>query len=529
MFKQVMKTKTYETILKQVGSLLILLGLIEFFPLVVSVIYAEWYSVTGFTASMLVTVSVGLSLFYGFQNAEEPHYNNALIIAATGWLGITLLGSLPFFIIASVTPAEVMNQFIPAGAGYDFSSLVYFKNFLHCFFESMSAYTTTGLTMAVHEPSIGKGLLFYRSLAQWAGGAGFIVMVLAVFRQISGKSAMLLYGSEATGERLKPKVIETARSIWKVYLFITLFSTVYLIIGTYLILPEYSLKENIFDSVNHAMAGQSTGGFSTLDDSIAGYHSVYMDMLYLLPMMLGSFSILFYYKVIFQKRFNQIWEDIQTRALLLAFVFGSIVQSLLLFSADTVSEPVREGVFQFVSAMSTTGWQTSNIASWDWISIVFIVSTAMFVGGASGATVGGIKMIRALVIKKGLQWQISKTFLSENTIKSIKFNSKNLLPGEMNEEFTKAASFAIMFFLLILASSIITTFYTGDNFNFADALFESASAQATVGLSTGITDPSMSPVLEMVYIFQMWAGRLEIIPVFALIRSIFYGTQPRII
>lgn len=504
-----------------------LLGFIELIPLFVSLIYSEWYSAIGFTISALVTLGTGLTFFYAFQNAEDPHYNNALIIAATGWLGITLMGGLPFFVIAYVTPVEVMNQFIPAGAAYDFSSLVYFRNYLHCFFESMSAYTTTGLSMAVHEPSVGKGVLFYRSFAQWVGGAGFVIMVLAVFRQISGKSAMLLYGSETTGEKVKPKVIETARSIWKVYLFITLFSTVYLIIGTYLILPEYPLTENIFDSINHAMAGQSTGGFSTLDDSIAGYNSVYMDMLYLLPMILGSFSILFYYKVIYQKRFNQIWKDIQTRSLLIAFVFGSLVQSYLLFRADTVPEPLREGVFQFISAMSTTGWQTSNIGGWDWISVVFIVSAAMFVGGASGATVGGIKMIRALVIKKGLQWQISKTFLSENTIKTIKFNGKSILPDEMNEEFTKAASFAIMFFLLILASSIITTFFTGDNYNFADALFESASAQATVGLSTGITDPSMSPILEGVYIFQMWAGRLEIIPIFALIRAIFYGTQPR--
>ncbi|HSO88176.1 MAG TPA: TrkH family potassium uptake protein [Draconibacterium sp.] len=523
-----MKSKTYETILKQVGSLLILLGFIEFFPMLVSIIYSEWHSALGFMISALVTITTGLTFFYGFHNAQEPHYNNALIIAAAGWLGITLMGGLPFFIVAYVTPVEVMNQFIPSGAEYDFSSLVYFKNFLHCFFESMSAYTTTGLSMAVHEPSVGKGVLFYRSLAQWVGGAGFIVMVLAVFRQISGTSAILLYGSEATGERLKPKVIETVRSIWKVYLYITLFSVVYLIIGTYLILPEYPLTENIFDSVNHAMAGQSTGGFSTLDDSIAGYHSVYMDMLYLLPMILGSFSIPFYYKVIYQKRFNQIWKDAQTRSLLVVFVFGSLVQSYLLFRADSVPEPLREGVFQFISAMSTTGWQTSNIGGWDWISVVFIVSAAMFVGGASGATVGGIKMIRALLIKKGLQWQISKTFLSENTIKTIKFNGKSLLPSEMNEEFTKAASFAIMFFLLILASSIITTFFTGDNYNFADALFESASAQATVGLSSGITDPSMSPILEGVYIFQMWAGRLEVIPIFALIRAIFYGTEPRI-
>jgi trk system potassium uptake protein TrkH len=134
-----------------------------------------------------------------------------------------------------------------------------------------------------------------------------------------------------------------------------------------------------------------------------------------------------------------------------------------------------------------------------------------------------------LIILKGLRWQINKTFLSGNTIKTIKFNGKSLLPEEMNEEFTEAASIAIMFFLLIMGSSLITFIFTGSEFKYADALFESASAQGTVGLSSGITDPAMSPVLELVYVFQMWVGRLEIIPVFALIRAIFLRTSPKII
>lgn len=523
-----MNSKTFIIVLKQIGSLLILLGLIAGIPSIVSIVYSEWYSAAGFLLTALIISGTGYAIQRIFYRAEEPQYNHSLVIAASGWLAITMMGGLPFLIIAHITPVVAMNQLIPEGANYTFSSLMYFKNPLHCFFESMSAYTTTGLSMAVHEPSVGKGVLFYRSLAQWVGGAGFIVMVLAVFKQISGRSAILLYGSEATGERLKPKVLETARAIWKVYLLITVFSAVYLIIGTWLILPEYPLGENIFDSINHAMAGQSTGGFSTLDDSIATYNSVSMDMLYLLPMILGSFSILFYYKVIYERKYSQLWKDIQTRSLILVFVFGSIVLSYLLFRADSVQNPVCEGIFQFVSAVSTTGWQTSNIGNWDWISVVFIVSIAMFVGGALGATVGGIKMIRAILILKGLRWQVNKTFLSANTVKLIKFNGKLMLPADMNEEFTNAASLAIMFFLLILGSSLITTIFMGNDFTFADALFESASAQATVGLSSGITDPAMSPVLEILYIFQMWAGRLEVIPVFAMIRALFLGTSPRI-
>jgi trk system potassium uptake protein TrkH len=323
--------------------------------------------------------------------------------------------------------------------------------------------------------------------------------------------------------------MKTTKAIWKVYVLVTAFSALYLIIGTKMILPHYAIQENIFDSINHAMAGQSTGGFSTLDDSIATYQSAKMDILYLLPMILGSFSLPFFYRIIFERKFNEIWKDIQTRSLIIAFVVGSVIQAILLLNDNLLPNPVREGIFQFVSAMSTTGWQTSNVNNWNWYSIVFIVSTAMFIGGASGATVGGIKMIRFLLIKKGLRWQINKTFFSDNTIKVVRFNGKTLLPREMYEEFTKAATIAIIFFLMLIGSSLITYLVTHNEFSFTAALFESASAQGTVGLSSGITDPSMSPVLESVYIFQMWTGRLEFIPVFAMIRAIMCGTSPKII
>ncbi|MBN1987460.1 MAG: TrkH family potassium uptake protein [Prolixibacteraceae bacterium] len=511
-----------KTVFKQIGSLLKLLGLIGIVPSLVSVIYGEWYSAGGFVLSGVITFCLGVVINFIFIKAEEPRHTQALIIAASAWLILTFLGGLPFFIIAWITPVEVMNGFIPPDVSYDFSSLVYFKKPIHCFFESMSAYTTTGLTMTIHEPSVGKGVLFYRHFAQWIGGAGFVVMVLAIFKQQSGKSALLLYGSESSVEKLKPRIIETAKAIWKVYLVLTLFSAVYLITGTYLILPNYPITENIFDSINHAMAGQSTGGFSTLDDSIAGYHSAKMEILYLLPMILGAFSIPFFYKVIYERKISEFWKDTQTRSLIIAFIIGSIILSVLLFKAQIVPAPVREGIFQFISGMSTTGWQTSNIGMWDWKSILFIIAFAMFIGGASGATVGGIKMIRALVIKKGVLWQINRTFFSENTIRKIKLNRKSFLPEEMNEEFTKAAALAILFFLFIIISAFIATLFSENQFSFTDALFESTSAQATVGLSTGITDPSMSPYLELIYIFQMWAGRLEIIPVLTLLRALLY-------
>ncbi|HEX2935007.1 MAG TPA: potassium transporter TrkG, partial [Bacteroidales bacterium] len=356
-----MRSGTIGIVLKQIGSLLNVLGIIFILPFIVSAMYDEWFSAAGFLLSAGVVLGIGLALYKIFNKAEDPQYNHGLIIAASSWLIITLMGAIPFIIIAKLTPDTEMSKFIPAGALYKESSLVYFNNFLHCFFESMSAYTTTGLSMAIHEPSVGKGVLFYRSLAQWVGGAGFIVMALAVFKQTSGQGAMLLYGAESTSEKLMPKVIDTSRAIWRVYFLLTAFTIAYLVVGTKLILPTYRLADNIFDSVNHAMSGLSTGGFSTLDDMMSTYQSPYMEMLYLLPMILGSFSIPFYYKLIFKRKISEIWKDIQTRSLIIAFVAGSIIQSFLLFKANAVPEPVREGVFQFVSALSTTGWQTSNI------------------------------------------------------------------------------------------------------------------------------------------------------------------------
>ncbi len=399
---EMLKSDSYRITLRQVGHLIIILSFVTIVPVIVSAIYFEWYSLSGFIISSMTIFLIGLGITKRYKKAEEPQYKHVLIIVASGWLGIAVFGGLPFFVISYITPTEVMNKFIPEGAAYAASSLLYFRNPLHCIFESMSAFTTTGLSMAVHEPSIGNGLLFYRSFAQWVGGAGFIVTALAIFKNTSGRSARLLYGSESTGLKLLPQVMKTTKAIWKVYILITAFSVIYLFVGTLLILPDYPICQNIFDAFNHAMAGQSTGGFSNLDDSIATYKSAKMDILLLLPMILGSFSLPFFYKLIFERKFNEIWRDIQTRALIIAFIGGSTIQALMLMNDDLLPNPVREGIFQFVSAMSTTGWQTSNINNWNWFSVVFIVSTAMFVGGASGATVGGIKMIRLLLIKKGI-------------------------------------------------------------------------------------------------------------------------------
>lgn len=521
-----MKTKTYQIILKEIGNLISLLGIILLVPIIVGIIYGEWHSTLGFLLAAVFTFCFGRGIFFIFRNAIEPHYKHGYIIAALGWLLLTIMGGLPFFIISFITPEQVMQSFVPEGFDYT-SSLLYFRNPLHCLFESMSAYTTTGLTMAVHEPSVGKTVLFYRSFAQWIGGAGFIVLALAMIKHGSGRSLKLLYRSESTGINLRTKVIDTARVIWKSYAIITSITVVFLIVGTYIILPDYPIADNIFDSINHAMSGLSTGGFSTLDDSIYSYNSQAMEYLYILPMILGAFSLPFYYRILYNRKFGELWRDIQTRSLLIFFLFGSIALSLLLLYSHAVENPFREGVFQYISAMSTTGWQTSNIHSWDNRSFMLIIFVAMLIGGASGGTVGGIKIYRAMIIQKGIRWQIRKTFFSQNVVKTFKFDGKTMLPDEANNEIATASIFAILFLGIIFLCTFIVSFFVPDSYSFFDILFESTSAQSTAGLSVGISEPSMSPVVELIYILQMWIGRLEVIPVLALFRSAILGSNPK--
>ncbi len=513
---------------RQIGGLHIVLGYSLILPGLVSLLYAEFFSAAGFFISAIFALLMGHLSYSKITTQHEPLSYHAMMVASLGWLSIVLMGAIPFYLIAWITPADIAQQFVPQGSNYP-SSLYFFRNPLHAIFESMSGFTTTGLSMATREPSIGKGLLFYRHYTQLLGGAGFIVLTLSLLKQSSGKTSFLMYTAESTGEWLQSTVIETARSIWKVYLGLTFFCIVFLIVGTYLLLPDYPLGNNIFDAINHGMAGMSTGGFSTLDDSIAGYNSFGMELLHLLPMILGSMALPFYVKVIINKKYDLIWKDLQTISLIILFIVGSIVLSVMLNFSGKISEPFRVGLFQFVSALSTTGWQTSDAHQWDSASVFFIVMSGMVVGGAFGATVGGLKIIRVLALMKGVIWRINSFFVSDNSVNVVRFNQQRLLPEEARKEVSSAAIFTFVYMVFLMLGTIVSYYTMDAGFGLKDALFESASAQGTVGLSCGITHPEMSTTLEITYILQMWAGRLEIIPFLVLVRAVVFGTKPRIV
>ncbi|MBP1988084.1 TrkH family potassium uptake protein [Halolamina salifodinae] len=501
--------------------------------MLVSLLYQEWFSALSFLIAGGITVLAGGVSYKLNENAPEPQRHHAMIVAALGWAATAFFGAIPFVLAAYITPEAVLESFVPAGATYQ-PSLLYFRDPLHAVFESMSGYTTTGLTMSVREPSVGHGFLWYRSQMQWIGGAGMIVLSLAILRQPHGTSGLSLYESEGRSEKLRPSIVGTARAIWKIYVGVTAAVAVYLAVATFLVQPGYGVENTIFDAINHAMTGQSTGGFSTLDDSIAGYDSYVMELVHIPAMITGAISIPVYWGVLSKRDLKEFTRDPQVRMLFGFFAVGALVLTAFLarwvgvpYNGDptgylgrvATSQAFRDGLFQYISAQTTTGWQTSAIGDWNDGAVVFIVLGAMLLGGSAGATVGGIKILRGYIIGRGIIWEVSRVFLPKHAIEDLRIGQRTFKSDEANDEIRAAATFGFLYLLLLGVSLFVLLAVLPSEFTLADAIFEVATAQGTVGLSAGITGPGMPVIAEVLFIFQMWMGRLEIIPILVLVNS----------
>ena len=511
-------------VMRDVGLLQVLLGGLMLLPLLVSLLYGEYYSALGILLSSVVTCGFGIAVYRMCRDAPEANRRHAMLVAAAGWFISAGFGALPFLVTAILTPLEAAQAFVPPGETYT-SSLLHFRNPLHAYFESMSGFTTTGLSMAVHEPSIGRGLLFFRSLSQWVGGAGVIVLSLAIMPRPNIGGVLELYQSETSGTKIRPDVLGTARSIWVVYTGLTTLMALFLVAATRVFAPEFSLADAIFHSVNHAMTGLATGGFSTLDDSIAGFQSYGMELAHVPPMLLGAIALPLYYTFFRERSLRVLWRDPQFRSLCYVCLAGVPILIGLLWDTPGVPDPVREGLFQFVSGFSGTGWQTSNIAVWGNAAVLALAWGGMVVSGSAGSTVGGVKLIRAYLVSRAVVRQVRRFFLPAGAIIPCTIADRRLTTAEIQREVADAAAFCILYVVVLAASILVASQILGDEYGLGAIIFECVSAQGTVGLSTGITDPGMPASLEVVLILQMWVGRLEIFPVIILLTALLSGRR----
>ncbi|MFB6347369.1 MAG: TrkH family potassium uptake protein [bacterium] len=514
-----------KSILKHIGSIQCLVAGLLLTVLPISMIYAEYYQGFFMLVSSGVVFSIGYPLHRFIDQEGEMSRGETILTAGLAWLLTALLGSLPFLLSAYYTPPEIIFSYVPAGANYS-SSLLNFRNPLHAFFESMSGWTTTGLTMSVHEPTLPHTLLWYRSFMQWAGGIGVIVLALVVFPQPGTSTPSFLYESEARERKVRPSVVSTVKVISWTYIGLTLGSMIWLFVGTLLLLPSYPWTKALWDAFNHAMTAISTGGFSVLDNSTAEYGSRAMEWLTIPPMVLGGIALPVHYLVFVKGKFKTMFTDIQNRVYFLLSVIGTSIMVLLLVREVDLPKAVHVGTFQFLSALSTTGFQTGTIGDWTFVSVLFLSGTAMIIGGSAGATVGGVKIIRAYLVLRGFLWKIKENLVPDQAVVHFQVGDEQYERDAGIRMFYDALSFCAVYALILLMTTIVLLLLAPAGMGPEDVLFDAISAQGTVGLSSGFTGPGMHPGAELCLIVQMWIGRLEIIPVM-MIGYFLIGGSPR--
>ena len=493
-----------QIILRDLGLLVPVVGIMAVLSLVVPLVFHESFAYLPLVITAVISFGLGLCLYLPFRNAGETKLRHGMIIASFGWLLVAALGSLPL----------VLTAIFAQKSGVGSATLLYFRDPSSAFFEAVSGYTGTGLTMAARADLLPKTLQWWRSFTEWIGGMGVIVLMLAILAgPRPGSGAHSLYYAEARGEKIQPSVISTLHTMWWIFLLYTFVSVVSL----------WGAGMPIWDAVNHAMTGISTCGFSVTDNSIASYNSISIELILLPIMLFGAVSFAVHYELM-RGRGKVLVQDFQTRWLLIILVAGVL---LLAMENGLMLGPLRglrDSAFQFVSAMTCTGFQTANIGSWS-ATAKPLLAGGMVIGGAAGSTAGGIKIMRMLILLKGVGWRFRRIVSPRGAIVPFRIGSTVVNEQDVGQRLEDAALITFLWLIFLVAGVIVLLHASPPHFTLSDVIFEVASAQGNVGLSVGITAPSMPTLSKLVLCFNMWIGRLEIIPVLMLARSLFLGVQ----
>lgn len=475
-------------IIKFTGMLVMLLSGFMLLSAGWSLYYNEAGALKGLIISTVITFFSGFISFlltrkHDFRNIGKKE---GYLIVTVIYVSISFFGALPFYICGSI------------------------PSFSDAFFESTSGIATTGATILVDIESMPKGLLFWRSMTHWLGGMGIIVLTLAIL-PILGVGGMQLFVAEVPGttpSRLHPRITQTAKRLWGIYAGLTVILTALLMLG----------GMDLFHSINHAFSTVATGGFSTQNDSIAGY-SAYIQYVIILFMILGATSFSLHYFVL-KGQFNKVLNNEEFLFFLkLMGVFTLLFfTSLMVINQSGLEYTFRKSLFQVVSIVTTTGFTTTDYMEWQGF-LWFFLFLLMFTGGCIGSTAGGVKMIRVLVLVKNTRLEF-KRLLHPMAVIPVRVNRKSI-PQEIIHNFL---AFFLLYMLLFMAGAAIMTFFGLD---FTSAIGASAATLGNIGPAIANVGPIESYAgipnpAKWVLSFYMIMGRLEIFTVLLLLSPSFY-------
>jgi trk system potassium uptake protein len=479
---------------RDLGLICALVGMMSLGTLAVAAAWGEWDMIIPFAGAGGIALAIAAALYFPLRGGAEAQLKHGLVIAAIGWLLVALLGGIPFLLSSIASSNEAAAVFSDYG---------------NAVFEAMSGFTTTGLSVVSRPEELPHTLQWWRSFSQWIGGIGIIVMVLGFIPMPIRAGRGLFFAERET--KIHPSITATIRTMWWIYLL-------YTFVGVILL---WGVGMGMWDAINHSMTALATGGFSTASTNMGNYPGWGVRLVVLVLMLLGAMSFVTHYDLLRGARVNFRTNFHQTRWLVL--LCGSIAVVLLLENLRS-GAAVSSGawLFQAVSAATTTGFQTESLASWSEASKLVLV-IAMFIGGAAGSTAGGIKVMRAAVLLRGMGWWLNKTISSPQRVLGFRIGGEKLSPEDANARVQGAAVMFFAWLVCTLVGTLVLMHFVPEEFTMADSLFEVVSAQSTVGLSVGITSAEMSLVAKIVLILNMWMGRLEVLPVLVMFRALFRG------
>lgn len=479
----------YPVILRVQGWLLMLESLFMLLPVGVALFYGESNVALIFGATFAFTMGVGAAMAYGIKPKNRSmNKREGLMLTASVWVFFSAFGMIPF--LATGTLPKVTDAF----------------------FETMAAFTTTGSSVIVDLEQVSHGVLFWRSLMQWIGGLGIILFTLAVLPMLNYKGGIALFNAEVTGithERMRPRVNQTAKSLWSIYVGLT-------ILLALLLTPAMGT----FDSVCHALTTMSTGGYSTKNNGLAYWHSKYVAYVVMSFMFLGgvNFSLIFF---AITGKFKKVWRSdvfkwyVAIIILVSLAIFGRMCYADLF---ENNGERIMISLFDTISAITSTGFSPAEYHD-SGEMILMLLSIIMFFGGMAGSTSGGAKLDRFIVLIKNSKNELYRA-LHSNSVTSVWIDHKALPQVRINKVI---AFLSIYVVIIILVAFILTCF----NLPLFDALYTSMSALSNVGLGYGITGPQGSwahlpDAAKWIVAMEMMVGRLELFTVLVLFTRSFW-------
>ncbi len=470
------------------GILLILEGAFMLIAAPISVIYGDPDALY-ILLSACITLIAGLLLWVIFRKSKKNvGKREGFTIVSLGWVLFSFFGAIPFVISGAI------------------------PSYTDAFFETISGFTTTGASILNNIESLSHGLLFWRSMTQWLGGMGIIVLSLVIL-PILGIGGIQLFTAEVPGptpDKLHPRIKETAKRLWVIYSLITLTEVILLFIGG---MP-------LFDSVCHSFTTMATGGYSTKQASIAYYSSPYIQYVITFFMMVAGVNFSLSYLAM-KFKFKRIWKNEEFRAYLsFIAVFTLVITAALAFTLreQSLEKSFRDALFQVVSIITTTGFTTFNYLEWI-PSTVILLLVLMFFGGSAGSTGGSIKIVRiVLVLKNG--WLELKRLIHPNAIVPVRLNKEAVKP----EIITNVLAFVSVYVLIWVIGVIVVAFM---GYDLETSLGAVAATLGNIGPGIGDVGPlytysHFSVFGKWFLSFLMLIGRLELFTVLVLFTRSFW-------